>query len=129
MDNTALQKPAVLALHSKLPLNPALPFFLWNMSLKYFGKCQLSLISVHYPSIRDILQAFYIHFTWHFLLSSKYHSSTPVGFSQQVLNVFHIPRIQFPNIFFFFPYDNIFHSAISSIFEGCISIFPVDQNN
>lgn len=47
------------------------------------------------------------------------HSFTP-GFSHQTLYISHIPGIKSSKIFVFFPYCNIFHSAISSCFARCI---------
>ena len=72
-NNIALQKSCCPCSLHQLPLCLALPFLLWDMSLMCFSNANCPLYLVLYLSIGDTLQVFYIHFTWHFLLSSKYH--------------------------------------------------------
>ena len=63
-NNIALQKNCSPCSLHQLPLCPALPFFLRDLSLKCFSKCQLSLksstLSLHQEHFTSILYSFYL---------------------------------------------------------------------
>ena len=106
--------------------------------LSFSGTCHSRVLAnaicplylVHYLFIRGILQVFYIHFTWHFLLYSKY---SVICFFW-LLSPSAVSPIPVFNIFLFFSYDSIFIQpfllllqavspfSVRSIFKNCVCV-------
>lgn len=86
--------------------------------LSFSGTCHSSVLAnancllnlVLYLSIRNTLQVYCIHFTWHFLLSRIHHSFIHSFQRLSPSTMFPISGIKLCNVFLFFPCDNIFFS-------------------